>query len=63
MNKHVDLTAVYEPCPEGGYIGYIKEIDGVNTQGQTLEETKENLADALHFMFEPFNLSFKVDDI
>ena len=57
MTKNVDLTAVYEPCKEGGYIGYIKEIDGVNTQGETLEETKENLLDALKFMFEPFVLN------
>jgi predicted RNase H-like HicB family nuclease len=57
MKKDINLTAIYEPSPDGGYIGYIKEIDGVNTQGETLEETKENLADALHFMFQPFSLT------
>ena len=61
MKKDVELTAVYEPCKEGGYIGYIKEIDGVNTQGETLEETKENLKDALNFMFEPYVLHLKGD--
>jgi predicted RNase H-like HicB family nuclease len=30
-----------------GYSGYIKEIPGVNTQGTTLKETKENLKEAL----------------
>jgi predicted RNase H-like HicB family nuclease len=61
MKKNVDLTAVYEPCKEGGYIGYIKEIDGVNAQGETLEETKNNLLDALNFMFEPFVLNLNGD--
>jgi predicted RNase H-like HicB family nuclease len=61
MNKNVDLNAVYEPCKEGGYIGYIREINGVNTQGATLEETKENLLDALNIMFEPFTLNLDKD--
>lgn len=46
------LTAVYQKAAEGGYIGYIAEIDGINTQGETLEETKENLLDAYNFMVE-----------
>jgi predicted RNase H-like HicB family nuclease len=29
------------------YVGYIKEIPGVNTQGRTLAETRENLKE--HF--------------
>lgn len=29
------------------YIGYVEEIPGVNTQGKTLAETKENLKEAL----------------
>ncbi len=40
------LTAVYEKKGEW-YIGYVEEISGVNTQGRTLREVKENLKDAL----------------
>lgn len=40
------LIAVFEPCEEGGYHAFIPEIPGIHTQGETLEETRENLADA-----------------
>jgi len=46
------MTAVFEPCEEGGFIAYVQEISGINTQGETLEEAKENLADAVNLVFE-----------
>jgi predicted RNase H-like HicB family nuclease len=46
-----ELTAVIEKVEEG-YVGYIAEINGVNTQGDTVEEVKENLLDALQLTFE-----------
>jgi predicted RNase H-like HicB family nuclease len=58
--KNIQLTAVYEPCDEGGYIAYIKEIEGINTQGETLEEAKENLADAINLVFEENRNNYKV---
>jgi predicted RNase H-like HicB family nuclease len=36
----------------GWYIAYIKEIPGVNTQGRTLAETRENLKEALQLILE-----------
>jgi predicted RNase H-like HicB family nuclease len=51
MNS-IEITAVFEPCPEGGYIAYIEEIPGINSQGETLEDAKENLTDAINLMFE-----------
>ena len=39
-------TAVYEKVPQG-YIAWIEEVPGVNTQGKTKREAKENLEDAL----------------
>ncbi len=50
--KYEELTAVFEAQDEGGYIAYIAEIDGVNTQGETLEETKENLVDAFKLIMD-----------
>jgi len=38
----LSLTAVFQKVPEG-YIGYVEELPGANTQGETLEETRENL--------------------
>lgn len=50
--KRIEMTAVFEPCEEGGFIAYVQEISGINTQGETLEEAKENLTDAVNLVFE-----------
>ncbi len=34
------------------YIGYIEEIPGVNTQGKTLDEVRENLKEAFKLIIE-----------
>jgi len=52
MKSKLKLTAVFEEAEEGGYIAYIEKISGVNTQGETLKETKENLLDALELVLE-----------
>jgi predicted RNase H-like HicB family nuclease len=46
------LTAIYEKADEGGYIGYVAELPGANTQGDTLEETRENLKEAVSLLLE-----------
>jgi predicted RNase H-like HicB family nuclease len=46
------FTAVYEPVPEGGYIAWLEEMPGVQTQGETLAEAKENLRDAFKLSLE-----------
>jgi predicted RNase H-like HicB family nuclease len=40
------LTAVYMRVAEG-YIGSVEELPGANSQGATMEETRENLRDAV----------------
>ena len=47
----MNLTAVYRKVPEG-YIGFIEELPGANTQGATLEETRENLKEAIELVLE-----------
>lgn len=39
------MTAVYQQVPEG-YIGFIEELPGANTQAATLEEARSSLAEA-----------------
>ena len=39
---NVELTAVFQEVPEG-YIGFVEELPGANTQGATLEEARANL--------------------
>jgi predicted RNase H-like HicB family nuclease len=41
------LTAVFEPAKEGGYTCFVEEIPAAISQGETIEEAKANLADAL----------------
>ena len=40
------LTAIYKKV-RAGYVAWVEEIPGVNTQGGTKAEAKENLTDAL----------------
>lgn len=49
---NLSFTAVFVEVPEGGYAAYIEEIPGANTQGETLEEARENLKDALQLVLE-----------
>lgn len=37
---------------EGWFVGRLKEVPGVFSQGQTLEELKENILDAYSLMIE-----------
>jgi predicted RNase H-like HicB family nuclease len=45
------LNAVYLKVPEG-YIGFVEELPGANTQGATLEEARENLKEAVELVLE-----------
>lgn len=45
------LNAVFQKVPEG-YIGFVEELPGANTQGATLEEARENLAEAVALILE-----------
>jgi predicted RNase H-like HicB family nuclease len=47
----VQLTAVFVQVPEG-YIGFVEELPGANTQGDTLEEARENLREAVELVLE-----------
>jgi predicted RNase H-like HicB family nuclease len=45
------LTAVFQQVPEG-YIGFVEELPGANTQGDTLDEARANLQEAVHLVLE-----------
>lgn len=47
----MELTAVFQKVPEG-YIAFIEEIPGTNTQGATLKEAQENLDEAVQMVLE-----------
>ncbi len=47
----MEFTAVFERVPEG-YIAFVEELPGANTQGETLEEARENLLEAIQLTLE-----------
>jgi predicted RNase H-like HicB family nuclease len=48
---NVEFTAVFRQVPEG-YIGFVEELPGANTQGSTLEEARRNLQEAVELVLE-----------
>ena len=47
----VQLTAVFRRVPEG-FIGFVEELPGANTQGATLEEARANLEEAAELILD-----------
>jgi predicted RNase H-like HicB family nuclease len=51
----IKFTAVYEEVSKeegGGYVAYVEELPGAITQGETLDEARENLRDAVELLLE-----------
>ena len=46
------VTAVFEPAKDGGYTCFIEEIPAAISQGESLEEARANLLDALNLVLE-----------
>ena len=47
----MEFTAVYMKAPEG-FVAFVEELPGANTQGATLEEARENLREAVQLVLE-----------
>ena len=47
-----ELTAIIEAATEGGYWAICPEIPDANGQGETIEEAKESLKNAIQLIFE-----------
>jgi len=45
------LTAVYMKVPEG-YVAFVEELPGANTQGATLQEARANLEEAVTMVLD-----------
>jgi predicted RNase H-like HicB family nuclease len=49
--QSLNLTAIFMKVPEG-YIAFIEELPGANTQGDNLEKARENLKEAAALVME-----------
>jgi predicted RNase H-like HicB family nuclease len=47
----MQLTAVFRRVPEG-YVGFVEELPGANTQGATLEEARASLVEAVELVLD-----------
>jgi predicted RNase H-like HicB family nuclease len=47
----LQLTAVFRQTNEG-YLAFVEELPGANTQGATLEEARQNLVEAVTLVLE-----------
>lgn len=56
----LQFTAVFRKVPEG-YIGFVEELPGANTQAATLEEARANLREAVTLVLEA-NRTLAQDD-
>ena len=48
---NIKLTAVFQKVSQG-YIGFVEELPGANTQANTLEEARTNLEEAVTLVLE-----------
>jgi len=47
-----EFTAIIEATPEGGYWAICPEVPGANGQGETIEEAKNSLREAIKLVLE-----------
>ena len=46
-SSELSYTVLFEQAEEGGYIAFVPALPGCMTQGETFEETKNNIQDAI----------------
>jgi len=47
-----EFTAIIEPAPEGGFWAICPEVPGANGQGETIEDAKNSLREAIELLLE-----------
>ena len=47
-----EFTAVIESADEGGFFAYCPEVPGANGQGETVDQAKASLSDAIHLILQ-----------
>jgi predicted RNase H-like HicB family nuclease len=51
-SRSFEWTAVFREAPEGGYVAFVEELPGANSQGDTLDEARTNLREAVDLVLE-----------
>jgi predicted RNase H-like HicB family nuclease len=61
-SRSTKYRLVYRKEKEGGYSGYCLELPGAISQGETLDELKENLVDAIKLIREDMMQEAKAEE-
>jgi len=62
IDMKLNFTMSFISVPEG-FIGYVEELPGANSQGNTLEETRNNLVEAIDLILEANKYLFNIDKL
>ncbi|MGH9421846.1 MAG: type II toxin-antitoxin system HicB family antitoxin [Thermoanaerobaculia bacterium] len=46
------FTVVFEEAEKGGYCVFVEELPGAISQGETIEEARENIKEAIQLILE-----------
>ncbi len=46
----MQYTLVIQEAEEGGFVGFVPEVPGANTQGETQAEVRENIREAIEMV-------------
>ncbi|HEX8278157.1 MAG TPA: type II toxin-antitoxin system HicB family antitoxin [Segetibacter sp.] len=52
MNEQIKLTAIIEKSDDGWFVGQVEELPAAISQGRTITELKDNLAEAVKLLVE-----------
>ena len=52
IKMKAEFTAIIEVAPEGGYWAICPEVPGANGQGETIDEVKNSLRQAIQLILE-----------
>ena len=50
--KEYEYTVIFEPAEEGGWLAHVPALNGLTTEGETLEEAQEMAKDAIKCFIE-----------
>ncbi len=53
-----EFTAIIDKAPEGGFWAFCPEVPGANGQGETIDEAKQSLIQAVELILEDRRLDF-----
>ncbi len=57
MKKKISYPVIYEAAEESGYIAYVPALPGCHTQGETFEETEQNINEAIEIYLETLKIT------